>query len=163
MSDETLYEKKKVPLSGKTPLTPDHPTPTPETRPDGQHTDHWVLSEEDRKRKRVRPVRLKYIHEAPGPEFPVRDLTDEEKERYGSYGYVKFEPWPSERGLGRFWTQAQLDKAGGCGVVTRMPEAIAETYAVDPKFYGSTFCCGCKNYFPVGEFYWDGTKERVGS
>lgn len=45
-----------------------------------------------------------------------------------------------------------------CGVATTMPQAIAETYARQPGFYGSTFCVGCGDYFPVGEagnFVWD--------
>ena len=50
-----------------------------------------------------------------------------------------------------------------CGTVTTMPKPIAETYAKRPDYYGSTFCCGCKDYFKVGkdgEFVWldDGTK-----
>lgn len=52
-----------------------------------------------------------------------------------------------------------------CGVATTMGQAIAETYARDPGFYGGTYCVGCHNHFPVGingEFVWDdGTK--VGS
>src|SRR5674476_618509 len=37
----------------------------------------------------------------------------------------------------------------GCGVETRMGQAIAETYARDPKFYSGTFCVGskCKAHF----------------
>ena len=53
-----------------------------------------------------------------------------------------------------------------CNTVTYMPLACAETYAKDPRFYGSTFCCACKDYFPVGpdgEFLWEGTDEKVGS
>ena len=53
-----------------------------------------------------------------------------------------------------------------CGVVTNMPQAIAETYARQPDYYGQTFCCGCRDYFPVGpdgEFVWAGTNEKVGS
>ena len=50
-----------------------------------------------------------------------------------------------------------------CGVLTSMPQAIAETYAREPTYYGSTFCCGCGGYFPVGEFAWDGSDEKVGS
>jgi hypothetical protein len=47
-----------------------------------------------------------------------------------------------------------------CGVVTTMGQAIAETYARDPAFYGGTFCVGCGAHFPVGppprgEFIWD--------
>ena len=52
----------------------------------------------------------------------------------------------------------------GCGTVTTMGWALAETYAHDPSFYGATFCCGCGEHLPVGEFVWDtGTDERVGS
>lgn len=55
-----------------------------------------------------------------------------------------------------------------CGVVTTMSVPIAETYARDPKFYGATFCCGCKDHYSVGEFTWvkeDGSDsdEVVGS
>lgn len=59
-----------------------------------------------------------------------------------------------------------------CGVETHMGQAIAETYARDPFFYGSTFCAGCGGYFPVGangEFVWgdqnehDPKAERVGT
>jgi len=31
-------------------------------RPDGQHDDHWVLPEEERKKGHIRPVRQKYRH-----------------------------------------------------------------------------------------------------
>ena len=37
-----------------------------------------------------------------------------------------------------------------CGAVTTMGQALAETYARDPKFYSGTFCAGCRNHFPVG-------------
>lgn len=53
-----------------------------------------------------------------------------------------------------------------CGVVTRMPRLCAETYARDPSYYGKTFCCGCGDYFPVGEdgeFVWDGSDQKVGT
>ncbi len=50
-----------------------------------------------------------------------------------------------------------------CGAVTTMGQAIAETYARDPKFYGSTYCIKCKKHLPVAEFTWDGTEELVGS
>jgi len=41
------------------------------------------------------------------------------------------------------------------GFVTTMGYPIAETFARDPKFYGSTFCVGCRQYLPVGEFEWE--------
>lgn len=53
-----------------------------------------------------------------------------------------------------------------CGSITTMGRAIAETYAANPGFYGSTFCCHCHGYFPVGvngEFVWTDTTEKVGS
>jgi hypothetical protein len=53
-----------------------------------------------------------------------------------------------------------------CGTVTKMGQALAETYARDPNFYGGTFCCGCGKHFPVGEdgeFVWSGTSEKVGT
>jgi hypothetical protein len=53
-----------------------------------------------------------------------------------------------------------------CGVVTKMGNVLAETYARDPHFYGATFCCACGQHFPVGEhgeFTWDGTTEKVGT
>jgi hypothetical protein len=51
----------------------------------------------------------------------------------------------------------------GCGSNTTMGIALAETYARDPSYYGSTFCCACGRHFPVAEFVWRGTDERVGS
>lgn len=54
---------------------------------------------------------------------------------------------------------------GGCGTATTMSQALAETYARNPFFYGATLCVGCGMHRPVGpdgEFTWgDGTK--VGS
>lgn len=85
-------------------------------RPDGQHQNYIVLTEDERRKGFVRPVRYAYIHEK-------------------------------------------------CCTRTTMGQAIAETYARDPEFYGATFCCGCRAHFPVGphgEFHWeDGSK--VGS
>lgn len=50
-----------------------------------------------------------------------------------------------------------------CGVETTMNQAIAETYAREPKFYGSTYCVGCRMHLPVGEFTWSGDGSVVGS
>lgn len=44
-----------------------------------------------------------------------------------------------------------------CGAVTTMNQAIAETYARNPSFYGATYCATCKQHRPVGpngEFHW---------
>lgn len=50
-----------------------------------------------------------------------------------------------------------------CGAVTTMAPAIAETYARKPGFYGATYCTGCSQHLPVGEFTWDGDGSVVGS
>ena len=54
-----------------------------------------------------------------------------------------------------------------CGSVTTMGQAIAETYARDPAFYGGTYCVTCAMHRPVGEhgeFVWgDGSGQKVGT
>lgn len=60
--------------------------------------------------------------------------------------------------VGRFWTLAQLAVIdGGCGAVTTMGLAIAETYARRVR------CSMHRPVGPDGEFVWDGTDERVGT
>lgn len=109
---------KKVTLSGKDPEVNDPflGAPAPIDPKTGMHGDYWILSDEERAKGYVRPVRTKYIHKT-------------------------------------------------CGVETVMHIKFAETYARDPKFYGSTFCAGsrCRAHFPVSEFLWSDTKEEVGS
>ncbi len=137
-----------------------------DAEPIPQHEVYLVLSDKERAKGFVRPLRLSYRHVGiPGPRWPLRDLTDEERERYAGYGYAKSEEDPPGEGaLGRYWTQAQLDSIGkGCGTVTTMNRAIAETYSRSPAFYGATYCCGCMRHLPVGpqgEFTWI---EDVGS
>lgn len=141
---------------------------------DGQHKSYWVLSEDERAEGFVRPVRSSYQHVGlPRPKHPMRPLSAEELERHKAYGYVMYESYPeSELPLsGRFWTQTDLDKVNaGCGTITSMGNAIAETYARNPSYYGSTFCAGCRMHLPVGaggEFVWvengKATNERVGT
>lgn len=92
-------------LTDGTPVTPDHV----ELKPNGQQKNYVVLSDAERARGFVRPVRRSYVH-------------------------LK------------------------CAAATSMGQALAETYARDPKFYSGTFCCGCGAHFPVGEngeFVWD--------
>lgn len=83
-------------------------------QPGPQNDVYLVLSEEERQKGFVRPVRNSYRH----------------------------------------------DK---CGTMTTMGQALSETYARDPKFYGATYCVCCRAHFPVSEFTWAGTNERVGS
>lgn len=144
--------------------------PNTDDRGDGQQKGYVILCAEERAKGFVRPVRRSYIHVGPrGPRFPLRELTADESERYAPFGYVKHEDYPeSERPLcGRFWTAADLARIGkGCGSKTTMGQSIAETYAREPHFYGSTFCCTCGTHLPVGaegEFVWADTEERVGT
>ena len=77
---------------------------------------YLVLSEQERARGFIRPVRRSYIHET-------------------------------------------------CGAVTTMGQAIAETYAANPGFYGSTYCATCRLHRPVGpdgEFHWE-DGQKVGT
>lgn len=130
---------------------------------DGQNLVYLVLSEEERAKGFVRPVRHTYVHVGLEEPAILRPLTADEAERHKGCNYVAFEDYPPERSplVGRYWTQEQLDNRG-CGTETIMGNELAETYARDPNFYGSTFCCKCRKHFPVSEFIWkDGT--RVGS
>lgn len=132
-----------------------------------QSKAYLVLSEEERAKGFVRPVRQVYRHVGTQPKHPLRDLTETEKRHYDRYGYVKFEEYPKgskerELAVGRFWTQRQLDNRG-CGVVTNMSLALAETYAREPGFYGTTYCVGCQMHRPVEEFVWVPDGSVVGS
>lgn len=79
-----------------------------------QNEVYLVLSEEERAKGFVRPLRRKYVHKK-------------------------------------------------CGVETKMGVALCETYARDPKFYGSTYCVGCSMHLPVSEFRWSEDDAVVGS
>jgi hypothetical protein len=131
----------------------------------GQNEAYLVLSEEERAKGFIRPYRESYQHVGkPAVMFPLQDLTDEQKEHYPEY--VKYEKYPESMSpkMGKYYTQAELDSINkGCGTVTTMNRAIAETYARSPHFYGATYCTGCQKHLPVSEFIWLGTDERVGS
>ena len=151
----------------------------PDETPVPMHDAYVVLSAEERAKGFVRPVRRSYRHVGiAGPSHPLRDLTEEDRQRWGADLYVKYEQYPpdthgaadhrmSRTVLGKLWTKAQLDSVGkGCGTVTTMGTELAETYARNPGFYGATYCCGCSMHREVGaagEFVWEGTNERVGT
>lgn len=172
--EEKLIEEVHKELKGEPRITtihgtdPDKITVDPAT---GLQNDYVILAPEERAKGFVRPVRRTYVHVGPpGPKFPLRDLTEDEKTDYGDYGYVKFEVYPADyqkNATGRFWSQKDLDKVGkGCGSSTTMGQALAETYARNPSFYGATYCCACQDHLPVGadgEFVWEHTNERVGT
>lgn len=170
---ERAYREGRIDTTdGKTPQSFETPAPGP-IGANGQHEQYWVLSDSERAKGFVRPVRTSYKHVGiAGPAHSLRDLTEEETALYTDVGFVKFEAYPpGSHGSGRFWTREELDKVGkGCGTVTTMGRALAETYAARPGFYGSTMCVGCRVHLPVGrdgEFVWmDGgheTAERVGT
>lgn len=147
---------------------PNHPGINKPKGEGEQNEAYLVLSEEERAKGFVRPVRLTYKHVGirPDPNNELRDLAEEEKERYNNEvnncGYVKYEVYPDGSvTIGRYWTEDMLNS--GCGTVTKMAVGIAETYARDPSFYGATWCYGCKRHISVGEFVWEGTDQRVGS
>lgn len=98
----------------------------PNDAPVPQNEAYLVLSDAERAKGFVRPVRTAYLHVGP----------------------------PG-------------DPDGGCHSLTTMGQAIAETYARDPHFYGSTYCVRCSKHRPVGasgEFVWaDAPSQRVGT
>lgn len=147
----------------------DEDAPKPIDPKTGQHRAYWVLPESERAKGFVRPLRHSYLHVGPPVDRDfldkLRDLTAEEQERYRECRYVKFEEYGEDKSplTGRFWTQKQLDGIGGCGTVTTMGNDIAETYARQPNYYGSTFCFHCKKHFAVEEFVWENDRTRLGS
>lgn len=136
-----------------------------DNKPSSQRETYLVLSEEERAKGFVRQYRDTYRHVGPRGPTNLRDLTPDEHERYDKYAYVKYEAYSESQSpvTGRFWTQKDLNALGsGCNIVTKMDRTISETYARDPKFYGSTYCIYCKMHRPVEEFVWEGTDIRVG-
>mgnify|MGYP006935484387 CR=1 FL=1 len=141
-------------------------------RPDGQNECYLVLSEEERQKGFVRPFRNKYTHVGRKIELDggtIELLSEEEAKRFGTHiKYTHFLRYPESKSplVGKALTQEEVDNIGkyigGCGAETRMGDALSETYARDPKFYGATYCVGCKTHLPVNEFIWsDG--EILGS
>lgn len=147
------------------------------TEPSGMQKKYLVLSEEERAKGFVRPVRQVYKHVGKMPRYKGvhRMLDKPEKAEYQDKMYVAIMTvLTKENGSflgGAYVDQKELDAwesgslIGGCQHETRMGLALSETYARDPKFYGATFCSYCGDHYPVGEygeFIWlDG--ERVGS
>lgn len=106
-----------------------------DTEPGPQNEAYLVLSEQERKKGFVRPLRRKYVH------------------RYWLDG--RSDPLPN--------VITSLDALGGCGALTTMGLELCETYARDPKFYGATYCVGCRMHRPVSEFRWGEDGQVVGS
>lgn len=137
----------------------------------GQNSCYLVLSEEERAKGFVRPVRRTYLHKGryygDGVEMLEEETTLENGKKYVALANIMMDG----KKLGATYiTQKELDQynktsgyIGGCGAATTMGQALAETYARDPSFYGATFCVGCNRHISVVEFVWDGTDEKVGS
>ncbi len=118
-------------------------------------------------------------HNTKGALFPAREhigttmtLTTNPKDPRLGHG-VDYEPQPqhevylvlSEEELAKGFVRPFRNKYvhTRCGVETRMGEALSATYARDPKFYGATYCVGCRKHLPVSEFVWSADGEVVGS
>lgn len=86
------------------------------------------------------------VDNEPAPQAPVYLVLSEEER---AQGFV------------RPYRQSYIHTT--CGTVTTMGQAIAETYARNPKFYAATYCAYCNMHRPLAEFTWDGTNEQVGS
>lgn len=134
----------------------------------GQHGSYVVLCEEERAKGFTRPYRDSYRHVG----RPACGKIVDQSERLGGTRKVCLEPPDHPGGCdGVFQVMDQPQHAevlrrhavGGCGTVTTMGRSLSETYARDPKFYGSTFCVGCNVHLPVAEFTWVADGERVGS
>jgi len=48
-----------------------------------------------------------------------------------------------------------------CNTTTTMDNIISATYARDPWFYGSTYCCDCRMHRPLNEFIWEPDGESM--
>lgn len=135
----------------------------------GQHSDYIVLCEEERAKGFVRPVRRSYVHRGKKLRGDLVMLQEPYRSAHDGLPLVAKDRFMiDEHETGTLLTQAEADSInktgfyGGCGTRTTMGLALAETYARDPKFYGSTFCVNCNMHFPVCEFVWD-DGERVGA
>lgn len=149
---------------------------SPDTGPGPQNEVYLILSEEERAKGYVRPVRGSYVHMGKDLTrfFPPEELASAQKAEYAAYGYFAFASIRPEFAngslLGTYLNEDEFKryKKGYVqplcgGTATYMGGALAETYARNPGFYGSTYCVGCRQHLPVEEFVWDGTNEKVGS
>lgn len=136
----------------------------------GMQACYLILSEEERAKGFVRPVRTSYRHTG-------RSVCGKIQSSNKLGGILRVCTDEPEHG-GDHWnqfqelTQPEAARAsrehlvGGCGTTTTMGQALSETYARDPKFYGATFCCNCGAHLPVGEngeFNWTVDGTPVGS
>lgn len=66
-----------------------------------------------------------------------------------------------ERGKGFVKPLRNTYRHKTCGKTTTMSSAIAETYARNPWFYGSTYCVVCRMHRDLREFTWEPDGEPM--
>lgn len=165
-AQEKRSDEAKTTLVDGSPVTSDHR----EIQSNGQQKAYVVLSEEERSKGFVRPLRRRYIHVGKPICAKIR------KSRVQRLGGARFictlqDKHDEECGEWKSVSQPEGEEAKrthtlvpvSCGELTMIKGSIAETYARDPKFYNETFCVSCRAYFLVEEFVWNDTNERVGS
>jgi hypothetical protein len=139
----------------------------------GQNETYLVLSDEERAKGFIRPVRTAYVHVGRKYKGPLEILDQPYFNEQTKKAYTAIAPVFNSAGKrigGSYLTAEEVDQwhstggyIRGCRTITTMALPLAETYARDPKFYNATFCCGCGTHLPVNEFVWEGTTEPVGS
>jgi len=150
----------------------DGSTPSPgwnDIKENGQQVDYLVLCPEERAKGFVRPLRRSYVHVGKKLRGSLEMLSVVYQSESGKEYVAKDNFELQGTRCGTYLTQQDVDHIkrsgyyGGCGGHTAMSLALCETYARDPKFYGSTFCVGCGRHFPVSEFIWCEDGQMVGS
>ncbi len=106
----------KVTLSGRPPEQDVPGAPAPIDPATGMHRDYWVLSEEDRAKGFIRPVRFKYVHKSCGAVTRMAPILAETYARdptfYGATVCVGCKKQLPVAEL--LWVGTQ-DEAGSCG------------------------------------------------
>ena len=100
------------------------------------------------------------VEAAGGGDLPD-DYRDRDPATNGQKAYVVLTPEERAKGFVRPVRLAYTHSR--CGKTTGMSRDIAETLAADPKFYNAGYCATCRDFFPLTEFVWEGTREVVGS
>lgn len=127
----TINDEPRETLTDGRPVTPDHREIDPQT---GMQKGYVVLSEEERARGFVRPVRRTYIHVGTDPEMS---------------GHVLIRP-----GKGGCGTRTTMGLAIA-ETYARDPQFYSGTFCVHCREH---FPVG-----PNGQFVWEGTTEKVGT